>query len=270
MLELSTSLLNSALAIAQLAGQHLQHFYQQSANIQIQLKSDNTPVTNADLFISNFLTQQLSQLTPDIAVLSEENCTLPVQQRQSWQQYWLIDPLDGTQQFINRTDQFAILISLIQHNQPVLGIIHAPILGQTFYAMRGYGAYKQNLQTKRRLVPQQINLAQPLKIAVGSKSSAIKVRSILAENFDCEFVVYGSSGLKSTLVANGDCHCYVRLGNTGEWDTAAAEVILAEMGGAIFDKQFRPLTYNQRESLINPHFVMVGQAQQPWQKIFRF
>lgn len=270
MLGLSLSLLQSALAIAQRAGQHLQQFYQQASPIKVQLKADNTPVTQADLFISRFLIQQLSQLTPAIPVLSEENCTWPTTLRQSWQQYWLIDPLDGTQQFIDRTDQFAILMSLIQHNQPVLGVIHAPILGQTFYAMQGCGAYQQTAHATEPLRPQTVDFAKPLKIAVGSQAAATKVRSILSENIVPEFQVYGSSGLKSTLVANGDCHCYVRLGNTGEWDTAAAEIILAEMGGGIFDRQFRPLSYNQRQTLINPHFVMVGQKNASWQKIFRF
>lgn len=270
MLVRSEALLQSVLAIAIQAGEHLRRFYQQSAGVNVRLKADNTPVTEADLFVSQFLTQQLSQLTPNIPVLSEENCHIPFSERQQWQQYWLIDPLDGTQQFIDRTDQFAILIALVQQYRPTLGIIHAPILQRSFYAMQGYGAYQQSPQSTQRLSRQAPNRHQPLKIAIGSSYSQQKVRSILPENFACEFLVYGSSGLKSTLVATGECDCYVRLGNTGEWDTAAAEIILSEMGGKIFDSQFQPLTYNQRHSLINPDFVMVAQGQRDWQKVFRF
>ena len=216
------------------------------------------------------LIEKLTALFPDIPVLSEENCNIPFKQRQTWQTYWLIDPLDGTQQFIDHTDQFSVLITLVQHNKPILGVIHFPILNITYYAMKNFGAFKQTDKEIKALQPRKIDLTKPLKIAVGATTSQEKVRSILAKNLSCEFTVVGSSSLKSGLVAEGIVDCYVRLGKTGEWDTAGAEILLAEINGGIFDPHFQPLTYNQRESLINPPFVMVADNTQNWASVFQF
>ena len=262
-MQLSQSLLDQVRALANEAGKHLAHFYQQ--DVKIQTKSDNTPVTEADLFVSQFLIKKLTALFPDIPVLSEENCNIPFEQT-----YWLIDPLDGTQQFIDRTDQFSVLITLVQNHQPVLGVIHFPILNITYYAMKGFGAFKQSNKEIKILQPKKIDLTKPLKIAVGATTSQEKVRSILAKNLACEFTVVGSSSLKSGLVAEGAVDCYVRLGKTGEWDTAGAEILLAEINGMIFDPHYQPLTYNQRESLINPSFVMVADNTQNWASVFQF
>ena len=180
----------------------------------------------------------------------------------------MIDPLDGTQQFINRTDQFSVLISLVKNHQPVLGVIHAPILGQTYYAMQGCGAYKLQEGKPCKLAFRHIASDRPLRIAVGSAAAAEKVRSILSANFDYAFHIYGSSGLKSTLVAEGICDCYIRLGRTGEWDTSAAEILLVEMGGVGFDLNFQSLTYNQRESFVNPDFFMGVTRNFSWGTIF--
>ncbi|HHE8713245.1 TPA: 3'(2'),5'-bisphosphate nucleotidase CysQ [Haemophilus influenzae] len=268
MLTLNEHLLNQVLLIAYQAGKHLQQFYQKQ--VHVELKEDNTPVTEADLFVSQFLTEKLTALFPNVPVLSEENCHISFEERKNWKEYWLIDPLDGTQQFINRTDQFSVLITLVRKNKPVLSIIHAPILSTTYYAMRDFGAFKKQLDQVKKLTKNTTNFDRPLRIAVGATTSQEKVRSILPKDFPCEFVVVGSSSLKSGLVAEGAVDCYVRLGQTGEWDTAGAEVLLGETHGAIFDSHFEPLTYNQRETLINPHFVMVGDQSFDWRSIFQF
>lgn len=264
----SQALLSEVLSIAEQAGKYLYHFY--SIPLEVQRKSDNTPVTEADLFVSQFLTEKLTALTPKIPILSEESSDIPFAQRQKWQTYWLIDPLDGTQQFIDRTGQFSVLIALMHQNKPILGVIHSPVLDQTYYALKGFGAYKQSKQQCQRLHPSPLHLQKPIKIAVGSKSAAEKVRSILTPNFEYEFLIYGSSGLKSAWVAEGTADCYIRLGQTGEWDTAAAEILLAEMGGIVQDLQCNPLTYNQRESLVNPDFIMAADMSFAWHKIFQF
>lgn len=269
MQQLTPQLLNQVLAIAQQAGEHLKAFYAQS--VEIQIKADATPVTEADLFISQLLSEQLQQLTPAIPVLSEENCTVPFAERSQWQEYWIIDPLDGTQQFINRTDQFSIMIALVQHNRPVLGVIHAPILAKTYYAMAGNGAFLIEGGQVRRLPPfcKKSEFLTPLQITIGTTSSQPILQSVQPP-YQVAFLQYGSSSLKAGLVAEGKADCYIRLGDIGEWDTAAAEVLLAEVGGAIFDLQFQPLRYNQRESLVNPHFLMVNCKQTDWQSIFCF
>ena len=268
MLTLNEHLLNQVLLIAYQAGKHLQQFYQKQ--VHVELKEDNTPVTEADLFVSQFLTEKLTALFPNVSVLSEENCHISFEERKNWKEYWLIDPLDGTQQFINRTDQFSVLITLVRKNKPVLSVIHAPVLSITYYAMDNFGAFKKQVDQVKKLTKNTINFDHPLRIAVGATTSQEKVRSILPKDFPCEFVVVGSSSLKSGLVAEGAVDCYVRLGQTGEWDTAGVEVLLGETHGAIFDSHFEPLTYNQRETLINPHFVMVGDQSLDWRSIFQF
>ncbi|WP_040976785.1 3'(2'),5'-bisphosphate nucleotidase CysQ [Necropsobacter massiliensis] len=261
-------LLQSALHIARQAGDHLSDFYQR--NLTVHTKTDNTPVTAADLFVSRFLIEKLTALTPAIPVLSEESAHISLAQRKDWQRYWLIDPLDGTQHFINRSGQFCLLIALIEHNRPIMGIIHVPLSAHTYYAMRNVGAYKQTPDGLTRLAPRALNPAKPLKIAVGSRDAQEKVRSILTPNYQYEFLIHGSCGLKGALVAEGCADCYVRLGQTGEWDTAAAEVLLNETGGFIVDTRFQPLTYNQRETLVNPDFVMGADSGLDWRAIFQF
>ena len=278
MLPLNEHLLNQVLLIAYQAGKHLRRFYQQQ--VEVRIKEDNTPVTEADLFVSRFLTEKLRALFPNVPVLSEENCRIPFAERQYWQEYWLIDPLDGTQQFIDRTDQFAVLMTLVRKNKPALSVIHAPILSTTYYALKDFGAFKKQgeqvvrltgeLSKQHRIELSNQHRIEPLKIAVGATTSQEKVRALLPPNFPCEFIVFGSSSLKSGLVAEGVADCYVGLGRTGEWDTAGAEVLLAETGGTIFDSHFAPLTYNQRETLINPHFVMVADKSRDWRAVFQF
>lgn len=265
---LSQQLLENVLNIARQAGEHLKTFYTKS--VEITIKADKTPVTEADLFVSQFVIEQLQQLTPEVPVLSEESCKIPLSERTKWQEYWILDPLDGTQQFINHTDQFSVMIALVQNNRPVLGIIHAPILNKTYYAMDGQGAFLQENGTTTRLAPicKKLSETDRLKIAIGANSN--EIAQSLNPPFQAEFIQYGSSSLKAGLVAEGKADCYVRFGDTGEWDTAAAEVLLAECGGKIFDLNYQPLTYNQRESLVNPYFVMVGNKRCDWQTIFQF
>ncbi|QLB14153.1 3'(2'),5'-bisphosphate nucleotidase [Mannheimia granulomatis] len=263
---LNQTLLDTIIALAKEAGEHLKQFYARA--VEITIKADDTPVTEADLFISQFITQRLQQLTPNVPVLSEESCDIPLTERHQWQEYWIIDPLDGTQQFINRTDQFSIVIGLVQENQPVLGVIYAPILDKLYFAMAGGGAFLQENGKIRPLVKSVFN-ENELVVAVGSRHHSEKANQALVKS-GVSFLQYGSSSLKAGLVAEGKADCYIRFGDTGEWDTAVAEVLLKEVGGAIFDFNFSPLTYNQRESLINPYFLMVADKKQEWDKIFLF
>ncbi|OBW92791.1 3'-5'-bisphosphate nucleotidase [Gallibacterium genomosp. 3] len=261
-----STLLEHALNIAYQAGEQLKTFYQHKVNIKI--KADHTPVTEADLAVSRYLVQALQQIDPSIPVLSEENCAIPLAERQKWQRYWLIDPLDGTQQFIDRTDQFSVLIALIEEQHPIIGIIHAPVLNQTFYAVKGQGAFfRQNQQLQPLNSRHPFDPQKPITIAIGKSNNQQKVLSVLNPKFNYQFITYGSSGLKSTLVARQQCDCYIRLGDTGEWDTAAAQLILQESGGDIFTLSQQPLTYNQRDTFVNPHFIVVGDRHWDWRQI---
>lgn len=271
MLKLSPELLQQTLNIAFLAGQHLSEFYRQSHHnhLKIKQKSDDTPVTEVDLFLSQFLTEQLQKLTPNIPILSEENCDIPLEERRQWSQYWLIDPLDGTQQFINRTGNFSVLITLMQANQAALGVIHAPMLQTTYYAMKGYGAYKKTTKELVKLQPRTLDLSKTIKVAVGAHGAKKKASLTFNPDYQYDFVIVGSSGIKSGLVADGTCDCYLRLGDTSEWDTAPAEIILAEMGGCVFDDVYQPLTYNQKNHFKNPNFLMTSNKSADWQNLFR-
>ncbi|WP_373768076.1 3'(2'),5'-bisphosphate nucleotidase CysQ [Glaesserella sp.] len=266
---LNPSLLDNILDIANQAGKHLKRFYAET--VEVQIKSDKTPVTEADLFISQFVIEQLQALTPTIPILSEESCKIPLAERSQWQEYWIVDPLDGTQQFIDRTDQFSVVIGLVQHNRPVLGVIHAPALNKTYYAMEKHGAFLSENGQTRSLSENGKNQPESdrLLITIGTSSSQTIAQTIQPP-YRFDFLKYGSSSLKAGLVAEGKADCYVRFGDTGEWDTAVAEILLAETGGQIFDLRFQPLTYNQRETFVNPYFVMVGNKQRNWQSVFQF
>ncbi|WP_427834216.1 3'(2'),5'-bisphosphate nucleotidase CysQ [Actinobacillus pleuropneumoniae] len=265
---LNSTLLEAVKRIAIEAGEHLKRFYQ--CSVQVKIKADHTPVTEADLFISQFVTEKLRQLTPDVPILSEENCNIALADRQTWQEYWIIDPLDGTQQFIDRTDQFSVVIGLVQDHRPVLGVIHSPILAKTYFAMAGNGAFLQENGEIRQLVGHQGLLQDNrLKITMGASAQQAVLNSV-DKSYQAEIFQYGSSSLKAGLLAEGKADCYVRFGDTGEWDTAVAEVLLSEVGGKIFNLKFELLTYNRRSTFINPYFVMVADKHLAWEQIFRF
>ncbi|QGM80306.1 3'(2'),5'-bisphosphate nucleotidase CysQ [Otariodibacter oris] len=269
MLKLDQQLVENVLKIAYQAGEHIKSFYANS--VEIHIKADNTPVTDADIFVSKFVSQALQELTPNIPILSEECCKIPLSERKDWEEYWIIDPLDGTQQFINRTDQFSVVIALVQKNVPVLGVIHAPIFDKTYYAYDQHGAFLIENEQTLRLSNHGKSLSETnrLHVTIGT-SQCPQVKKAVRAHYDVEFIKYGSSSLKAGLVAEGKADCYIRFGDTGEWDTAAAEILLNESGGEIFNLNFEPLSYNQRETFVNPYFMMVSNKDLDWKQIFSF
>ncbi|MBE2898752.1 3'(2'),5'-bisphosphate nucleotidase CysQ [Pasteurellaceae bacterium 20609_3] len=268
MQSLNDQLLASVISIAKQAGGMLRAFYQQ--DLPEQIKADNTPVTAADLAVSEFLCAALSRLTPDVPVLSEENCDIPFAKRRAWAQYWLVDPLDGTQQFLDKTGQFSVLIALVQHNQPRLGVVYSPISDQVVYAMENAGAYRLCGDVLTALSPRPLSAGQKVRLVIGNTSDVARLQPYLQPNAKVEIQRCGSSGIKGVMVATGESECYMRVGKTGEWDTAALECILREMGGDICDLRGQALSYNQRESLINPDFVMRCSASSDWRAVLRF
>ncbi|CAH0532348.1 3'(2'),5'-bisphosphate nucleotidase CysQ [Vibrio stylophorae] len=263
-------LLEAARRIARQCGETVTQIYQQG-DFEQHLKDDQTPVTSADMAAHALLTQALSSLTPHIPVMSEEGKFLPLAERQAWPSYWLVDPIDGTQEFINRSDQFAVVIALIENNEPTLGVVHAPILGRTYYALKGQGAWCQlgdetagQLQSKRyRTPPRELNLA------VSHRQNVDAITEQLSPAYHYEWLRFGSAALKTCLIAEGAADAYWRSGPTGEWDTAAGQVILTEAGGQVMTLNLEPLSYNQRETLINPDFIVVGDGQLPWAEILQ-
>jgi 3'(2'), 5'-bisphosphate nucleotidase len=257
------ALLNEVQRIARTAAERIMEVY--SRTFCVEQKADSSPVTEADLAANQVIIAGLSALTPEWPVLSEEGEPVPFEQRQQWQCYWLVDPLDGTREFIKGNGEFTINIALIDSGQPVLGVIHVPVTGDCYFATLGGGAFKR----LKNSVAEQMRVRRwegsPITIA-GSRSHQSEGFKQLLNRFDDYQLLTLGSSLKSCYVAEGRADLYARLGPTGEWDTAAAQCILEEAGGHLTDLELNPLSYNRRESLINPPFIAFGDVRHDWRR----
>ena len=260
--------LPAVIDIARTAGQLILDIYQ-TKQYEAYTKSDSTPVTSADLAAHKFIVEKLSELTPDIPVLSEEAADISLEQRSQWDRYWLVDPLDGTQEFIARSGDFATIIALIENNKPIMGVVYGPVSGVTYYAYQGKGAWKipdmsENVRitTHKHEGPQQ-----PIAIAISRRQDINRITERMSSAWNYDLVPLGSAALKACLVAEGAVDCYLRLGPTGEWDTAATQCIVEEAGGRILSTLLEPLSYNERDTLENPNFIVLGDEQLPWHDI---
>ncbi|MEZ8243998.1 3'(2'),5'-bisphosphate nucleotidase CysQ [Vibrio splendidus] len=263
-------LLPSIIEIARSAGQLILEIYEKK-DYEEFTKSDDTPVTSADLAAHKLILKKLSELTPDIPVLSEEDADISLEQRSQWDRYWLVDPLDGTQEFIARSGDFATIIALIEHNKPVMGVVYAPVSGVSYYAYNGKGAWKipdlndsVKIKTHRHELPNQ-----SIAMAISRRQDINRITNRMSSAWNYDLVPLGSAALKACLVAEGAVDCYLRIGPTGEWDTAATQCIVEEAGGRILSTQLEPLSYNERETLENPNFIVLGDADLPWAEILQ-
>ena len=256
------SALEQARLLACQAGQAIMAIY--ARDFTSETKADASPLTEADLASHRILVDGLQRMTPDIPVLSEESADIPWETRQVWERYWLIDPLDGTKEFIKRNGEFTVNIALIENNQPVLGVVFAPALGRLFSAASGLGAWHQHVLLDSADL--QLSAASSIAVharsegevwrVVGSRSHAGEgMAEWLAELGEHELVSMGSS-LKLCLVADGTAHVYPRLGPTCEWDTAAAHAVVLEAGGQVLNAEDQPLLYNTKAEYLNPHFFV--------------
>lgn len=250
------------------AGHILWQLYQ-SGDYAAEQKSDDSPVTSADLAANRSIIHRLTELTPDIPIISEESTLVPLSQRANWPRYWLIDPMDGTQEFVARSGDFAVSIALVEHGWPALGVIYWPKEDILYYATRGHGAFKQQRNLINRMRVHQHLQGETLRIAISRRQPLQPISELLSHSQPVEYIALGSCSLKSCMVAEGKADCYLRLGPTGEWDTGAVHIIVEEAGGKILDSQFAPLSYNQRETLANPDFMVIGQAELPWSELIQ-
>lgn len=259
-------LLENVLQIAEAAGEAVLEIYHAPQRVEVITKSDDTPVTAADHAAHKIIVAGLKQLTPDIPVLSEESEQLEFSVRQHWTRYWLVDPLDGTKEFINRTGEFTVNIALIDQHQPVLGVVTVPVKQLAYVAAKGCGAFKIDGGQWQGI---RIRTVQDKALAVAGsrRHGAERLEPILKRMEDAGYQVdmtsMGSS-LKFCLIAEGKADCYPRLGPTSEWDTGAAQAVLQEAGGQVVDTNFNPLTYNSKESILNPEFFALGDPAFPW------
>jgi len=253
-------------AIARRAGAAILEIY--AGSFAVEQKADNSPLTAADMAAHHAILDGLRTLTPDIPVLSEESAGIPWSTRATWTRYWLVDPLDGTREFVKRNGEFTVNIALIEDHAPVLGVVLAPVSGELYFGLRDEGAF---LERVRGAMPEPLSTraaAQPPVVA-GSRSHAQeRTGAMLARLGEHRMMSMGSS-LKFCLIAAGTADLYLRLGPTSEWDTAAAQCVLEQAGGAVLNLQGQPFRYNTRESLINPEFVAVGDPSVDWLKQMR-
>jgi 3'(2'), 5'-bisphosphate nucleotidase len=225
-------------------------------------KADDSPLTKADLASHHLLLKGLRELTPDLPMLSEESAVMSYDNRLNWERYWLIDPLDGTKEFLKHRDEFTVNVALIEGGEPILGVVHAPALDVTYAAARGVGATKQKGQRPAESIHAADYRTGGLKAVVSRSHAGSETEAMLRKLGPVESVSVGSS-LKLCLVADGTAHLYPRLGPTMEWDIAAAQCVVEEAGGSVTDLGGRPLHYN-KPALENPHFLVRGAPPVPW------
>lgn len=253
-------LLPALVAIARRAGDAILEVY--AGEFKVVSKADESPLTQADLASHRVIRAALATLAPDIPLLSEESADIPFATRRGWTQYWLVDPLDGTKEFISRNGEFTVNIALVREGRPVLGVVHVPVQGQTYYGAAGLGAWRQDSGK-----PQAIRTRRPparVPVVVGSRSHANpQLAAALAPIGEHTMTSMGSS-LKFCLVAEGAADLYPRLGPTSEWDTAAAQAVVEAAGGAVLNLDGTPLSCNARESFLNPWFLVVGDPAAGW------
>ena len=249
---LNDELINSVKSIGVEAGSAIMDVYH--TDYDIQIKTDNSPVTEADKKANTIIADKLNQLTPDIPILSEEGRNIPFSERSNWASFWLIDPLDGTKEFIKKNDEFTVNIAFIQNGKPTFGVVYAPALEILYWGEVGVGAYKKSRESIKVKINVLDALDNPVVVA-GSRSHPSERMNIFMGQFKESEVRPMGSSLKVCLVADGSVHFYPRLGPTMEWDTAAAHAVLRAAEGEIIKYGTNePLEYNKR-NLLNPEFI---------------
>ena len=258
------TLVPDLLEAAQRAGDAVLEVYHRT-DLGVTYKEDDSPLTQADLASQKVIAQALQQLTPDVPILSEESKAAPYSERQNWSTFWLVDPLDGTKEFVKRNGEFTVNIALIDQGAPLFGAVHAPVLKTTYWAATPLGAFKvEGGETAPiRVTP----VSEPLKVVTSRSHAGAETEALLERlqaDTSVERLSIGSS-LKLCLVAEGKAHLYPRFGPTMEWDTAAAQCVAEVAGAEVGDLSGQRLRYN-KEDLHNPYFV-VSASEELYQQV---
>ena len=249
--------------IAIKAGEEILKYYTEDNHVTY--KDDSSPLTKADLASNKIIMNSLQQLDRTIPILSEESL-VEWKERKNWTKYWLVDPLDGTKEFIKQNGEFTVNIALIENNKPILGVIFTPVKFDLYFAQKNYGSYKINSSSKL------INLKEAVKIFVANQSSIKRIigsrshtnqtfDSWVNQNFPNSEIVQAGSSLKFCLIAEGAADIYPRFGPTSEWDIAAGHIIVDEAGGRVNTFENNEINYNKKEDLLNPQFYAIGNYQ---------
>jgi 3'(2'), 5'-bisphosphate nucleotidase len=251
------ALLDAVKGIARRAGHAILEVY--GTDFQARAKDDASPVTDADMAAHRLIVQELGRLTPPLPVLSEESAAeTSADQRAGWSRYWLVDPLDGTKEFVARNGEFTVNIALIDQHRPVLGVVHIPVTDTTYSGLPGAGAWRESNERAPSPITAR-RIARPVLRVLGSRShGAPRLAQALEALGPHELRAAGSS-IKLCLVADGSADLYPRLGPTSEWDIAAGQAVVEAAGGQVVELGTgTPLRYNARPTLLNPDFLAYG------------
>ncbi len=255
------SFIEPIVALAEDAGHAILEVY--STDFEVQSKVDESPLTQADLASNHRIVAGLRHLTPDLPIISEESGLPDFEERRHWDRYWLIDPLDGTKEFVNRNGEFTVNIALIVNNRPVFGVVHVPVQNKTYVGCEGVGAELRDADRPPRPIQVVAKSREPVRV-VGSRSHrGASLDAYLAALGPHDMVPMGSS-LKFCVVAEGDADLYPRLGPTSEWDTAAAQAVVEQAGGSVVTLDGKSMAYNAKADILNPHFFVIGASDRDW------
>lgn len=255
-------LLNPLLDIARAAGEEIMRIY--AGEFTVDMKEDKSPVTDADLAAHRVINTDLQRITPGMPVLSEESAGIPFSERGRWESYWLVDPLDGTKEFINKNGDFTVNIALIQRGVPLLGVVYVPVTGMSYYGCAGVGAFKRDKDGQASPIKvRKLIEGKPVKV-VASRSHRGPLLDGYLEKLGPHETVSRGSSLKFCLVADGTADVYPRLGPTSEWDTGAGHAVVLAAGGQVIGMDGKPLPYNSKDSLLNPHFIAYADSSRDW------
>lgn len=251
-------MLPAVIEIARRAAAAILEVYYNEGDWQLQLKSDDSPITLADRLSNDCINEGLGLLPTSYPVVSEENPAIPYEVRRHFHRFWLVDPLDGTREFLNRNGEFTVNIALIELGRPLLGVVLLPVSGQLFYAVRGEGAWVEKEGQKQRLQAATVAMSQPgLRVLASRSHLDAATRDFIGTLNEPVLMARGSS-LKIAMLAAAEADLYPRLGPTSEWDTAAAQLLLEEAGGVVIDWHTgQALRYN-KEDMLNPFFLARG------------
>jgi 3'(2'), 5'-bisphosphate nucleotidase len=249
-------LVPQVISLAREAGQAILKIYSE-VNPSVEHKSDNSPLTHADLASHQVILNGLARLSPNWPILSEESAEVPFDQRKSWRHFWMVDPLDGTKEFLRRNGEFTVNIALMESNSPILGVVYAPVIDRMYFASRGAGAYRVDREIISAVKATKAeNTTLRMVVSRSHRSQEENLERFTGGVENCELIAMGSS-LKFCLLAEGSADIYPRIGPTMEWDTAAAHCILEEAGGLITDLDGNSMKYN-KPVLLNPGFLARG------------
>jgi 3'(2'), 5'-bisphosphate nucleotidase len=259
-------LIDPVVELSHRAGDAILDVYE--TEFDVEHKEDESPLTRADMASHRTIVRGLAELTPGIPIISEESGLPPFEQRSRWETYWLVDPLDGTREFVNRNGEFTVNIALVRGSRPVLGVVYVPVTRKTYVGCVSHGAERRDADGEVTAIGVATACDGAVRV-VGSRSHrGDSLNKFLADIGSFELHPVGSS-LKFCYVAEGSADVYPRLGPTSEWDTAAAQAVVEQAGGAVLKLDGSPLDYNTKDDILNPYFIVVGPQDHDWVSIAR-